>query len=74
MEMRDYYSGLKPEQKENLAKKVRTSVAYLGQIASGHRKAGLDLALRIQYATDQQVTVEELAGFDPIRFDEESAA
>lgn len=39
-----------------------TSVAYLGQIASGHRSAGLVLALRIQLITQYKVTVEELAG------------
>ncbi len=62
MEMKAYYVDLNREQKEELAEKVKTSVAYLGQIASGHRKAGLDIALRIQCETKGQVTVEDLAG------------
>ena len=39
------------KEKELLAKKVKTSVAYLRQLASGHRKAGLELAFEIEKAT-----------------------
>jgi DNA-binding transcriptional regulator YdaS (Cro superfamily) len=74
MNMREYYAGLNREERVDLAKKVQTSVAYLGQIASGHRKAGLEIALLIQRHTNRQVTVEELAGFDPGSLEEESAA
>ena len=39
------------KEKELLAKKAGTSVAYLRQLASGHRKAGLELAFEIEKAT-----------------------
>ena len=62
MDMKTYFSGLDPDQKKELAKGVDTSVAYLMQISSGHRKAGLTLALAIEDYTQGQVTARELAG------------
>ena len=40
---KDYFSALSAEQKRSLAESARTSVAYLSQIANGHRKAGVGL-------------------------------
>lgn len=41
-----------PKQRTLLAKKAKTSVAYLRQLASGHRKASMEMALRIEKATE----------------------
>lgn len=42
-----------PKQRVLLAKKAKTSVAYLRQLASGFRKASMEMALRIETATEQ---------------------
>lgn len=46
------------KQKSLLAKKAKTSVAYLRQLASGHRKASMEMALRIETATEQGMAKE----------------
>lgn len=40
-----------PKQRKLLAIKAKTSVAYLRQLASGYRKASMEMALRIENAT-----------------------
>ena len=40
-----------PEQRKLLAKKGKTSVAYLRQLASGHRKASMEMAFTIEQIT-----------------------
>lgn len=52
------------KQKALLAKKAKTSVAYLRQLASGHRKASMEMALRIETATGQGMMKE----FDDIPY------
>ena len=39
------------EQRKLLAKKGKTSVAYLRQVASGHRKASMEMAFTIEQVT-----------------------
>jgi len=60
MDMRSYLLGVSPEKREEVAKEADTSVAYLFQLAGGHRKASPDLARSIQSATNGAVTKEEL--------------
>jgi len=47
-----------PKQRIALAKKAKTSVAYLRQLASGFRKASMEMALRIEMATEQGMAKE----------------
>lgn len=37
---RELWSSLSPDEKRSLAEKADTSVAYLSQVAHGHRRAG----------------------------------
>lgn len=39
-EFKQFWAGLKPKEKSELAEKADTSVAYLFQVANGHRRAG----------------------------------
>jgi len=39
-QFQDLWTSLSPEEKRQLAEKADTSVAYLSQIAGGHRRAG----------------------------------
>jgi DNA-binding transcriptional regulator YdaS (Cro superfamily) len=55
-----YLQGSTHEQREFLAKKAKTKVVYLKQLASGFRKASPSLAKRIEQATCGRVTRQEL--------------
>lgn len=46
------------EHREELAKSAKTSVAYLYQLAGGHRTPSLALALKIKDGTQGEVTPE----------------
>lgn len=54
-----FFSSLDPEQKRELAEKAGTSVAYLSQLANGHRRAGADAIVRLCRA-DSRITFEML--------------
>lgn len=60
MNLKNYLSGLSPEQKKELADHFGTSVEYLSQLANGHRKAGPKFLAGIERATAGQVTQAEL--------------
>lgn len=60
MELRDYLKALKPELRERLAAAAETTVPYLYQLAGGHRMASARLAIRIEDASQGEVTREEL--------------
>lgn len=47
-ELSDFLKELTPAQRESFARKVKTSVGYLYQIAGGHRLAGHELAKRLE--------------------------
>lgn len=55
-----------PKQRTLLAKKAKTSVAYLRQLASGHRKASMDMALRIEQATEAGMA-KDFVGLDYVK-------
>lgn len=56
---RDYYQKLTKSQKEALADRAGTSVNHLSQVAHSHRRAGLDLFHRLQWA-DKRITLDML--------------
>lgn len=60
MMFKDYFSSLSSDEKSSLASAMGTSVAYLSQIAHGHRKAGANLLLKIESATSGKVTPYDL--------------
>jgi transcriptional regulator with XRE-family HTH domain len=55
-----------PKQQALLAKKAKTSVAYLRQLAYGHRNASMDMALRIEQATEAGMA-KEFADLDYVK-------
>ena len=52
MDFKDYWAELPADDKKMLAERLDTSVAYLSQLAYGHRKAGARFLLQIESATD----------------------
>lgn len=56
MTFRDYFGGLEPGQKRDLARTAKTTVGYLHQVAKGHRRAGPNLCRRIERATMCAIT------------------
>lgn len=60
MQLRKWLNDATDAERESLAKGARTSVAYLWQLAGGHRKASLELASRLQAASSGDLTIEGL--------------
>ncbi len=60
MDIRSYLAPLDAAQRANVAAAAGTTVAYLTQLAGGHRKASHKLARRLQEATGGAVTVHDL--------------
>lgn len=60
MDMKHYWQNLAAAEKAELAKALDTEVAYLSQIAHGHRQAGPVFARDIETATRSEVTRYEL--------------
>ena len=56
MNFKTYYRNLTASEKSALASRLDTSLAYLSQLAYGHRKAGAKFLLRIEKATGGKVT------------------
>lgn len=61
MDFNPFWRSLSSEEKASLARAANTSVAYLSQIAHGHRKAGADVIERLMCA-DQRISFEMLRG------------
>lgn len=59
MDMKAYLKQAGPEEREALAKKVGSSVAYFYQIAGGHKKAGAQLCKALVEA-ESRLTLAEL--------------
>ncbi len=59
-QLRDWLAKASTEERESLAKEARTSVAYLWQLAGGHRRASLKLAKKLQDASGGKLTIEGL--------------
>ena len=60
MNLLDYYQKLKAEQKQQLANEIGTSLAYLRHLAHGRRMPGPKMVHRIEQATGEQVSRQEL--------------
>jgi hypothetical protein len=58
-EFEKYWRSLDAKGKERLARKAKTSVAYLSSIAHGHRKPGWNVIQRV-IAADKALTFEML--------------
>lgn len=60
MRFSEYYEKLTMRQKENLAKNLNSSTAYLYQIATGRRNAGKKYILNIASFTKNKVKGHEI--------------
>jgi len=60
MNLKTYLATLTDSDKQSLAVKLKTSVAYLQQLAGGHRQAGLKIVSLIHGATEGNVTQNDL--------------
>lgn len=60
MKFSDFYGALTAVEKRSLATKLKTSVAYLSQLAHGHRLPGVRLLARIEWASGGRVTIKEM--------------
>lgn len=59
-QLREWLHGATDAERERVATAAGTSVAYLWQLAGGHRKASIELASRLQSASDGALTVSGL--------------
>ena len=57
---RTYFKALTKDERQALADKVGTSVAYLWQIAYKQRRCNESMAIEIEKASDRAVLVEDL--------------
>lgn len=60
MRFKKYYKSLSAEDKKDLADRMNTSLAYLSQLANGHRKAGAKILLQIESSTGGLVSAVEM--------------
>jgi hypothetical protein len=60
MKFKAYYHTLDAEAKKQLAKRAKTPVNYLCQLAGGHRSAGADIIRRLMKA-DSNITFEMMS-------------
>lgn len=67
---KQYFSALSVQERAELAEAADTSVAYLNQIASGHRNPGAGLIDRLMTAGRQDI----VAKLKPAWFPEDQAA
>lgn len=67
MNLKKYITSMSGDELEKFAGKAGTSVAYIRQLASGHRKAGLKSISGIVAASNGNVTANDLR---PDMFDE----
>ena len=60
MKLQTHWQNLDADGKRALAEALDTSVAYLSQLANGHRQSSQQMALRIERMTQNQVTRYDL--------------
>lgn len=56
---KEHWTGLSAEEKRELARAAQTSVAYLSQLANGHRRAGIEIIANLQ-RVDSRITADML--------------
>lgn len=59
-QLRDWLGQTPNPKRQEVADTAGTSVAYLWQLAGGHRKASLEMAKRLQDASAGALTIEGL--------------
>ena len=60
MNLQNYIDSLNPEQLQQFADRADTSVAYIKQLATGHRKAGAKSIFNLISASGGALTAESL--------------
>lgn len=60
MDCKAFLKSYSIEERERVAKRAGTTVAYLKQIAGGHSRPSADLAVRLELASDGRMTREDL--------------
>ncbi|MEW8178589.1 MAG: YdaS family helix-turn-helix protein [Candidatus Thiodiazotropha endolucinida] len=60
MDIKAFIEPMSADEKAAFAERAKTSVAYLSQLANGHRKAGLKTVHAIEQASNGSVTGHDL--------------
>jgi transcriptional regulator with XRE-family HTH domain len=60
MDCRDFLRSASSDERERVAKRAGTSVAYLKQIAGGYSKPSAAMAVRLEVASDRRMLREDL--------------
>ncbi|MNJ19070.1 hypothetical protein D3C77_133870 [compost metagenome] len=58
--LREWLAAAANERRQAVAAAAKTTVGHLWQLAGGHRKASVDLAERLQDASDGEITIAGL--------------
>lgn len=61
MRFRDYFKSLPPAEKKSLAENVGVSLGYLYRLKGGFSTPSLELATKIQQATNDSVRLQDWA-------------
>jgi DNA-binding transcriptional regulator YdaS (Cro superfamily) len=60
MSFKSYYDDLSAGQKKELSEKMKVTLGFLSQLATGHRKAGVHVIAKIEKATNGALTRAEI--------------
>lgn len=60
MDCKTFLKSTPIDERERVARRAGTTVAYLKQIAGGHSRPSADLAVRLESASDGRMTREDL--------------
>lgn len=60
LHLRAWMAGASAERRKEVADKAGTSVGHLWQLSGGHRRASAKLAMRLQSASDGEITISGL--------------
>ncbi|MNP69799.1 hypothetical protein D3C76_1659460 [compost metagenome] len=58
--LREWLATATNDRRPDVAAEAKTTVGHLWQLAGGHRKASVDLAERLQDASDGEITIAGL--------------
>ncbi|HEK1007209.1 TPA: hypothetical protein SMP92_000448 [Pseudomonas putida] len=58
--LREWLATATYDRRRDVAAEAKTTVGHLWQLAGGHRKASVDLAERLQDASDGEITIAGL--------------
>lgn len=60
MSFKSYYDKLDADGKKQLSKKMKVTLGFLSQLATGHRKAGIHVIAKLERATNGALTRAEI--------------